>query len=166
MHNGHQEFKNNNLIKSFDTDMGYDIRTPVGIHLMPRENVIVDTQLHVKIPSFLGGLIKTKSGIGINHSVECSNAGVIDSGFTGSVKVKLYNNGKQVFSIKSGRRFCQMLFVIKPETFFQLLRENSNQWSAFSMLLESLDFTIEEQDIAIWDSTDRGTGGLGHTGLM
>lgn len=69
-------------------DAGWDLRTPDDFALFGR--IVVDTGVHVEIPYGYVGLIKSKSGLNTLYGI--TTDGVIDSGYTGSIKVKLYCN--------------------------------------------------------------------------
>jgi len=145
MHNRYEEFKNNNLLQKYPKDIGYDIRCPHLVKITPGTYAKVDTGLHLKMPDFLGGFVKSRSGIGINLSTECSNAGVIDPSYTGSIVVKLYNfNLNDPMIIKTGERFCQLVFTINPKMFFKSLRSCKNMQQLL-MFFHSLDFKIKEK---------------------
>jgi len=167
MHNQIESFKNNNLIQKYDSDAGYDIRCPYCLKICPGTYDTIDTQLHVKLPPYLMAFIKSKSGIGIRLSTECSNSGVIDASFTDSIKVKLYNfNLNDPMIIKSGERFCQLVPLINPKVFFRNLSKCKN-FQQLIMEFEKFDAEICEQDISMWqvNSLERGENGLGSTGV-
>ena len=96
----------------------------------------IDTGVHVEIPEGYVGLIKSKSGLMVNHGLLTD--GTIDSGYTGSIKVKLFNTSPKDYKFKAGEKIAQL--VILP----CLLPE-----------LELVD-SLEE--------TDRGDDGFGSTG--
>ena len=58
--------------------------------------------------------IKSRSGLAFNYSVEASNAGVIDATYTGSIKIKLYNNGESPIYIEKGHRIAQGILLTLP----------------------------------------------------
>ena len=74
----------------FGADAGADIRTPIHATVMPHSAVIIDTGIHVEIPRGFVGMLKSKSGLNVNKSI--LSEGVIDSGYTGTIRVKLYNH--------------------------------------------------------------------------
>ena len=100
-------------------------------------NAVIDTGVHVQIPEGYVGFIKAKSGLNVKHGLTCT--GVIDSHYTGSIAVKLYNHHPCLrYDVKPGDKIAQL--VILP----CLLPE-----------LELVD-SLEE--------TDRGDNGFGSTG--
>ena len=99
-------------------------------------NRTIDTGVHVEIPEGYVGLIKSKSGLMVNNGLLTD--GTIDSGYTGSIKVKLFNTCPKDYKINAGDKIAQLVIVpcLLPE-------------------LELVDH-LEE--------TDRGDGGFGSTG--
>lgn len=123
-------------------DAGLDIYSPVdkmifGCWDRHYENSIsIDTGVHIEIPKGYVGFLKSKSGLNVKHGI--TSEGVIDSGYTGSIVVKLYNNSNRDYEVKKGQKISQLVIlpIITPE-------------------LELVD-TLEE--------TERGNGGFGSTG--
>lgn len=100
-------------------------------------SVTIDTGVHMEIPEGYVGFIKAKSGLNVNHGLTCT--GVIDSHYTGSIAVKLYNHHPCLrYDVMPGDKIAQLV-VLKCE-----LPE-----------LELVD-SLEE--------TDRGDGGFWSTG--
>ena len=120
----------------FGADAGADIRTPIPVTVMPHSAVIIDTGIHIEIPEGCVGMIKSKSGLNVNKSI--LSEGVIDSGYTGTIRVKLYNHGDQTVTFERGDKITQL--VIMPYLAGQF-----------------------EQVDALND-TERGAGGFGSTG--
>ncbi len=127
--------------RAHSTDAGLDLYSPVdalvfwnGSHL--GNSVTIDTGVHVEIPAGYVGMIKSKSGLNVNHGI--TSEGVIDSGYTGSIRVKLYNHSYETMYIKAGQKISQLVLlpIITPE-------------------LELVDS---------FEATERGTGGFGSTG--
>lgn len=71
-------------------DAGWDLRTPCSFLLAPKGYVVIDTRVHAEIPYGYVGFIKSKSGL--NTRLGITTDGVVDSGYTGSIRVKLYRN--------------------------------------------------------------------------
>lgn len=116
-HNEYQSLKNNNLIKKYPHDAGWDIRTPKEIIIGPGQSAIVNTGLHIYISPGLKGIIQSRSGLSMNFAIEASNAGVIDSGFTGECKIRIYNNHlHEYFKFNQGDRVAQITFSLSLTT--------------------------------------------------
>ena len=93
----------------FGADAGADIRTPIPVTVMPHSAVIIDTGIHVEIPEGCVGMIKSKSGLNVNKSI--LSEGVIDSGYTGTIRVKLYNHGDQTVTFERGDKVTQLVVL-------------------------------------------------------
>ena len=96
----------------------------------------IDTGVHVEIPEGYVGFIKSKSGLNVKYGL--TGEGVIDSHYTGSINVKLYNHRNSCHRFRAGDKIAQLVIVpcLLPE-------------------LELVD-KLEE--------TDRGGNGFGSTG--
>jgi deoxyuridine 5'-triphosphate nucleotidohydrolase len=76
-----------------------------------RNSAVFDTGVHLAIHRGFFGKIESKSGLNVNYGV-VSCGGVIDSGYTGSIKVKLYNLGNEDYTVKKGDKIAQL--IIQP----------------------------------------------------
>ena len=59
-------------------------------------------------------IIQSRSGLAFNHEVEASNAGVVDTGYRNSIKVRLYNNSKKPYHVSKGDRIAQAILYYIP----------------------------------------------------
>lgn len=118
-------------------DAGLDLRAREGATICPHGSAVFDTGVHLEIPRGMFGKIESRSGLNVKHGV-VSCGGVIDSGYTGSIAVKLYNLGERVYRVRRGDKICQL--VIMP------------------ISLETVELVDE------LDETERGAGGFGSTG--
>ena len=90
---------------------GYDIHASEDCMIYPNDSVAVPTNLRIDIPHGWVGIIKARSGSSFKYHIE-TGAGVIDSDYTGEIKVKLYNNSSHVpYKIEKGDKVAQILFV-------------------------------------------------------
>lgn len=120
--------------------------TDAGLDLFSRENKILwggcshvfDTGVHIEFPPGYYGKIESKSGLNVNHDI-VSLGGVIDEGYTGSIKVKLYNLSSMSYDFHEGDKIAQL--VIMP------------------YLAEERFALVDELE-----STERGDNGFGSTG--
>ena len=117
-------------------DAGLDLYAREDAYIRANNSYLFDTGVHVQIPEYCVGFIESKSGLMVNHGILTD--GTIDSGYTGSIKVKLFNYGGSKYEVKRGDKIAQLV-ILKCE-----LPE-----------LEIVD-SLEE--------TDRGDGGFGSTG--
>lgn len=122
--------------RAHSADAGYDLRSPITGRLYAGEAIVIDTGVHVEIPQGYVGMLKSKSGLNVKHDIV--GEGVIDSGYTGSIRVKLYNHGAESYMIECGDKISQLVIlpIITPE--LELVTE------------------LEE--------TERGNNGFGSTG--
>ena len=100
--------------RAHDADAGLDLYTPEEVMLlMPSNDGIdsqtVDTGVHIEIPEGYVGMLKSKSGLNVNRGV--ITEGVIDAGYTGSIKVKLYNLGKDIQYFRRGDKITQLVIL-------------------------------------------------------
>ena len=116
-------------------EMRADIFSPIG-GVVRIGSATIDTGVHVEIPKGYVGFIKSKSGLNVNHGLTAE--GVIDSGYTGSIVVKLYNHTPHSYEFKAGEKIAQLVLlpIITPD-------------------LEVVD-SLED--------TDRGSNGFGSSG--
>ena len=122
--------------RAHSADAGYDLFSREDAWIHPNTGGEFDTGVHIAIPEGFAGFLKSKSGLHVRHSIQ--SEGVIDSGYTGSIHVKLFNHGTQSVLIEKGQKISQL--VLLP---------------IFTPDLELVD-SLEE--------TERGCGGFGSTG--
>lgn len=118
------------------TDAGADLRSPVEAVVPAHGSVVIDTGVHVEIPEGYVGILKSKSGLNVKHDL--IGTGTIDSGYSGSIRVKLYNLGDTDYQILRGDKIIQM--VILPCVYCEFTQVDK--------------FAV----------TERGDGGFGSTG--
>lgn len=129
---------------SFETEgaAGMDIKAYLDgpVTLNPMERKVIPTGLFMEIQPGFEVQIRARSGLAVKHGISLVNGvGTIDSDYRGELGVALINLGREPFTVNSGDRIAQMV-VSK---------------------LEKVE--IEKTDSL--DSTERGSGGFGHTGV-
>ena len=122
--------------RAHNADAGYDLRSPITDRLYAGQAIVIDTGVHVAIPEGYAGFLKSKSGLNVRHDIV--GEGVIDSGYTGSIRVKLYNHGAESYMIEKGDKISQL--VLLPI------------------------YTPDLEQVAALEETERGSGGFGSTG--
>lgn len=104
--------------------------------------VTIPTGIAIGLPSAeTVGLVYARSGLAVKHGLTLSNCvGVIDSDYTGEIRVGLINQSDAAYTIQPGERIAQLVIapVLLPE--------------------------IEEAEEL--DRTERGAGGFGSTGKV
>ena len=115
--------------RAHETDAGADLRTPHDVTVMPKDSVVIDTGVHIELPiiSFGGeeyftvGMLKSKSGLNVKHGI--TSEGVIDVGYTGSIRVKLYNHSDKPYEFKAGDKISQLVIMPILTPYFELVDE-------------------------------------------
>ena len=120
-------------------DAGVDLRTPEEFIIQPHDSHVINTGVHVDLPVGTYGKIESKSGLNVKHGI-VSLGGVIDSGYTGSIVVKLYNMSDEEYHFRAGDKVAQM--IIQP-----------------CVVVNSI-IVVDE----IIKETDRGDSGFGSSG--
>jgi dUTP pyrophosphatase len=92
------------------TDAGYDLYATRDCEIPVRGKGIIDTQVTVEFPLGYCGLIQGRSGLAFNHSI-LVHSGVVDYGYSGPVKVALFNLGQRGFRVKKGNRIAQIVIT-------------------------------------------------------
>jgi dUTP pyrophosphatase len=124
--------------RAHKADAGLDLHSTIDVIVYPGDSATINTGVHMEIPVGYVGMLKSKSGLNVKHNI--TSEGVIDSGYTGSICVKLYNHGNCAVSINRGQKISQLVLlpIITPDL----------------ELVESLE------------KTERGNGGFGSTGAF
>ena len=91
------------------TDAGLDIKSPVTTKVPANGSTVIDTGVHVELPHGTAGMIKSRSGL--NTWFGIVSEGVVDVGYTGSIKVKLYNHSDKYYLIQRGDKLAQLVIV-------------------------------------------------------
>ena len=90
-------------------DAGLDLRSPKNFIVPSKGSAVVDTGVHLQIPRGYVGMLKSKSGLNVKHDL--TGEGVIDAGYTGSIVVKMYNNGLQPYRFEKGDKLIQIVLL-------------------------------------------------------
>ncbi|GFP92673.1 deoxyuridine 5'-triphosphate nucleotidohydrolase [Phtheirospermum japonicum] len=117
---------------------GYDLSSATETKVPARGKALIPTDLSVAIPQGTYARIAPRSGLTWKHSIDVG-AGVIDADYRGPVGVILFNHSDVDFEVKSGDRIAQLIIekIVTP-------------------------VVTEVDDL---DSTVRGSGGFGSTGI-
>lgn len=122
---------------------GMDIRANLqeAISLEPLQRFLVPTGLYIELPQGYEGQMRPRSGLAIKQGLTCLNSpGTIDSDYRGELKVVLVNLGNETQRIEHGDRIAQLVInKVEQVSLLQVTELNSSQ---------------------------RGEGGFGHTGVQ
>lgn len=108
--------------RAYETDAGYDLRTPKRVVVRRGDSIVIDTGVHILIDDGMFGKIESKSGLNTNYGV-VSHGGVIDAGYTGSIRVKMYNHGESNYVFEKGDKVVQIIFHRYETPEFELVNE-------------------------------------------
>lgn len=89
-------------------DAGIDLKTKEKVVLWGGHSHVFDTGVHVEIPHGCYGKIESKSGLNVKQSI-VSLGGLIDCGYTGSIRVKLYNLSDYAYTFEAGDKIAQLV---------------------------------------------------------
>lgn len=95
--------------RAYPTDAGADLFAPHDVTVPARGSAVIDTGAHVELPDGTCGLLVSKSGLNVRDSV--LSTGLIDSGYTGSITVKLYNLGDKPVHLSKGSKVSQLVVL-------------------------------------------------------
>ncbi|MBO7735533.1 MAG: dUTP diphosphatase [Methanobrevibacter sp.] len=123
--------------RAHTADAGFDLRSRTREVIAPQGSAFFDTGVRMAIPQGYAGFLKAKSGLNVKHSL--TGTGLIDSGFTGTIGVKLYNHSNiNSYTIEPGDKIIQIVILPLPE--------------------------VELKKVQSLERTERGEGGFGSTG--
>lgn len=128
--------------KAHPGDAGWDLHcypkngSPYA-EVAPGKSALVGTGIAVSIPPGYFGYIRSRSGLASKSDLEVG-AGVVDSGYTGEVRVLLRNHGDRIQYPVVGDRIAQLLILPVPE--------------------------VKLVEVDSFEETDRGEGGFGSSG--
>lgn len=100
--------------KAHREDAGFDIYAPEDFTL--GDSKVIDTHIHIDIPVGYVGFLKSKSGLNVKCHI--INEGVVDSGYTGPIIVKLTRNvptTDQMIDFKKGDKLTQLVILPIPD---------------------------------------------------
>lgn len=121
-------------------DAGADLVSSEKHVLFAGQRALVKTGIKIAIPEGYVGLVHPRSGLALKHGITVLNApGTIDAGYRGEVGVILLNTSSQTFFIEPGDRIAQLV-------------------------IQKVEYA-EFVSVETLESTDRGDGGFGSTGV-
>jgi len=91
------------------TDAGLDLYSPVAVAIAPYSKRVIDTGVHVEIPTGCCGLLVSKSGLNCNHDI--TTTGLIDEGYTGTIRVAMYNHSDKPYYVEIDDKISQLVII-------------------------------------------------------
>ena len=122
---------------------GLDLRAALdaALVLQPGDTALVPSGLaiHLGDPG-LCAVILPRSGLGHKHGIVLGNGtGLIDADYQGPLLISVWNRGREVFTMQPGDRIAQLLVLPIVRATLQVVEE--------------------------FETSARGAGGFGHTGV-
>ncbi len=121
---------------------GMDLKAVIDepITLGPLDKALIPTGIAISLPGpEYGAFLFARSGLAAKHGITLANCvGVVDSDYTGEIKVALVNLSNTPYTIENGERVAQMVI----------------------MEVAKANFTVTDE----LEKTERGSGGFGSTG--
>lgn len=121
---------------------GMDLRANIDepMVLQPMQRALVPTGLFMALPEGYEAQVRPRSGLAIKKGITVLNSpGTVDADYRGEVCVVLVNLSTEPFVITDGERIAQMVVAAHGR--------------------------VEWCEVETLDSTERGAGGFGHTGV-
>jgi len=127
---------------AYPTDSGFDLYSTEEIVIESFGRALVPTGLHFDIPDGYEIQVRSKSGLALKQGLMVLNSpGTVDQGYTGEVKVILFNTNKSKITITKGQKVAQA--VVSPVV--------SGKWIE----------VIEVNNVLDKDRQDKGFGSTG-----
>lgn len=121
---------------------GMDLRADIeaSVTLKPLQRRLIPTGLFIALPEGYEAQVRPRSGLALKHGITVLNTpGTIDADYRGEIGIVLVNLSDTDFTINPGERIAQMVITRYEQAELQVVKE--------------------------LDSTERGEGGYGHTGV-
>ena len=136
--------KSNNPLPRYESEQaaGMDIRCHIAqpITLQPLERKLLPTGLYIELPVGYEAQIRPRSGLALKRGLTVLNTpGTIDADYRGEIGVILINLSNEPQTIEPGERICQMVIAKHEQP--------------------------ELVTVEVLGTTERGTGGFGHSGV-
>ncbi len=98
-----------------------------SVEIKPHTSAMIGTGISLAIPETLVGLVFARSGLACKKGIAPRNkVGVIDSDYRGEIIVALYNQSEESFTVNSGDRIAQIIFMPYYQANFALVDELSD----------------------------------------
>ena len=127
-----------------EASAGLDLRAALDAPLVlePGDTALVPSgiSIHIADPA-LCAVILPRSGLGHKHGIVLGNGtGMIDADYQGPLMISVWNRGREPFTMQPGDRIAQLVLLPVVRATLQVVDE--------------------------FETSARGTGGFGHTGVQ
>jgi dUTP pyrophosphatase len=96
-------------VRAHQYDAGMDIFACESVIVPAHDKAIINTGIAISFPNDCYARIAPRSGLALKKSIDVL-AGVIDHGYTGEVKVILFNHSDEPFEVTVHDRIAQLIF--------------------------------------------------------
>ena len=132
------------LTFAYETDSGFDLYSVEEKTIKSFGRDILSTGVKLNIPEHYEIQVRSKSGLALNDGLMVLNSpGTVDQGYTGEIKVILFNTSDKQITIKKGQKIAQA--VLCPVV--------CGKW-------------IDLKEVGKIENKDRSENGFGSTGLI
>lgn len=105
------EYINNNQLPlkyEYQSDSGFDLYSNIEVVIPPLGRALIPTGIRFNVPENHEIQIRSKSGLAINRGLMVLNSpGTVDQGYTGEIKVILFNASNEPQKIEKGIKVAQ-----------------------------------------------------------
>jgi dUTP pyrophosphatase len=103
---------NFDLIYAYDSDSGFDLYSSEDVVIPKFGRALVSTGIRFDIPVGYEIQVRSKSGLALNQGLMVLNSpGTVDEGYTGEVKVIVFNTTDKPVSINKGMKVAQCVIA-------------------------------------------------------
>jgi len=93
---------------AYPTDSGMDLYSMGSLTIEPFGRILIPTGVNFDVPENYEIQIRSKSGLAINQGLMVLNSpGTVDQGYTGEIKVIIFNTNKTSVNIIKGQKIAQ-----------------------------------------------------------
>lgn len=148
-------------VKAHRFDAGFDLSACEDGIVPARGQLMINTGIAISIPTDCYARVAPRSGLAYKKCIDVM-AGVIDHGYSDSVRVIIRNHADEPFQVKIGDRIAQLIFekIYTPETIefvtYVDIQDANNSNNSNN---------IDNNGKNIKNTANRGTAGFGSTGV-
>lgn len=125
---------------SFNCNVFQPDKEEIGIEINPGGRCLIPTGLFAAIPLGYEIQVRPRSGLALKKGITVLNSpGSLDSDYRGEIGIILINNSEETFTVFHADKIAQLVFCPVEKAEWELVEE--------------------------LDTTERGEGGFGHTGI-
>ena len=147
-----------------DGDAGLDLCATEDVTLYPGESCKMGSGIAVAIPYGYAGIVVPRSGLGCEGLVIKNNLGLIDAGYRGEIGLTLFNNNPTHMWQRSvdERLLSETVRIDHPNFTDEITIHKGDRVAQLVIIPIAIVDLLEVDDL---DSTERGSGGFGSSGI-